>query len=404
MPRISSSVLDIFFMLLFLFLVAVVLRMDWIYYLVYVLGGVWLLSHWWIRRSFKYISVKRQFLPKAFVGETIDVKVEIRNRSWLPIPWMLIRETVPIDLQSGEIYREAVSVGGRSTVKYQYDLYCRRRGYYSLGPLMFSTGDLFGFVESTWQETSTQHVTVYPKVVSLPELGLPSRLPFGAMSTTQRIFEDPARLAGVRPYTSGDSFRRIHWRATAHEDALLVKKYQPAIALNTAIVLDLDRGAYPGKSVFGDSEWAIVVAASLATHLNANRQPVGLITNGLDPISGAEAAAIPAHPSRGHLMSILELLARVQLHDAERPLDAWLPRKVAELDWGTSLLVVTPKLTEGMLRILHGLYRRGLNVIVLVCAQQADYRKLQTEAEHLGIITYQVIWEADLTLLGAHPA
>ena len=399
MPRLSSSVLDIFFMLLFLFLVAVLLRVDWIYYLIYVLGGIWLVSHWWIRRALDQLTVQRRMPTKAFSGETVTVELWIRNRSRLPIPWLLIRETVPMELQSGEPYRQVISLGSHAQARHHYRLHCRRRGYYPVGPVLFNSGDLFGFVDSAWQELAPQHITVYPKVLPLPDLGLPSRLPFGGVATRQRIFEDPARMAGVRPYTYGDSLRHIHWRASAHEDALLVKKYQPAIALNTAIILDLDRRAFPGRTLYGDSEWAIVVAASLAAYLSEQRQPVGLVTNGLDPLSGAEAITIPPRPGRGQLMSILEMLARVQVREAELPLDQWLVQRVARLEWGTSLLVVTPKLTGAGLRVLHGVYRRGLNVTALVCAQQADFRSVQKEGEALGIPVHRTLWEVDLASL-----
>ncbi len=93
---------------------------------------------------------------------------------------------------------------------------------------------------------------------------------------------------------AGDSQRRIHWKASAHEDRLLVKKFQPAISLNVAIVLDLNRQAYPISGAIGSSEWAIIVAASLASHVVGQRQPVGLITNGLDSLNGEMTSPIPA--------------------------------------------------------------------------------------------------------------
>jgi hypothetical protein len=56
---------DFFFLLLFLFGIAIFLRMDWIYYLIYVVGGVWLFSHWWVRRSLSRITVSRRLTPHA---------------------------------------------------------------------------------------------------------------------------------------------------------------------------------------------------------------------------------------------------------------------------------------------------------------------------------------------------
>ena len=66
-------------------------------------------------------------------------------------------------------------------------------------------------------------------------------MPPGAPASPQRLFEDPARLSGVRAYAPGDSQRRIHWKASAHTDELLVKKFAPAIGLNVVVVLDMNR-------------------------------------------------------------------------------------------------------------------------------------------------------------------
>ena len=417
---------DLFFLLLFLFAIAVFLRLDWIYYLFYVVGGVWLISHWWTRRSLRNLTISRRMPAKAFAGESIRSDINFHNRSRLPIPWLRLNENIPIDLKAVEHYSTIISVGGRSLTQRRFALHCHRRGYYEIGPLSLHTGDLFGFAESSWQETNPHFLTVYPKVHSLSDLGLPSLLPFGDMRSPQRLFQDPTRMSGVRPYATGDSMRHIHWRASAHEDTLLVKKYQPSMALNSTIVLDLDRSGFPYREEYSGSEWAIVLAASLASHVAEQRQEVGFISNGEDPHSGAEVLAVPSRNGRGHLMGILEILARIQLRDPRKDgsdapprrngasagreerlsstaeasspiaLSTWLPNRVAHLGWGSTLLVVTPRLTENLIWVLHGMYRRGLNVFVLVCTLQPQFKRVQKQADTLGVSAHQVIWESDL--------
>jgi uncharacterized protein (DUF58 family) len=398
--------LDFFFLLIFLFVVAVLLRMDWIYYLVYVVGGVWLFSHWWIRRSLRHLAVNRNLPGHAFNGETVQVDLRLTNRSRLPLPWLHLHESVPLNLQSGEGYqtgyRAVISVGSRAVAHYRYTLYCRRRGYYTVGPLQLSNGDLFGFVQSAWEELSPMNITVYPQVLPLSKLGLRSRLPFGNLKSRQRIFEDPTRMAGVRAYNTGDSLRQIHWKASAHEDTLLIKKFDPAISLNTAVALDLNRAAYPEREILSGSEWGIVVAASLANHLVGQRQPVGLLSNGLDPLTGKMAISVPSRTGRGHLMTVLDLLARIELHDCDQPLEQWLSNQTVYLEWGTTLLLVTPHLSEDALWSLHMLYRRGLNTMVMICARQSGLQQIKGHGERLGIPIYQTIWNADLLRLGQH--
>lgn len=387
---------NLFWAILILFLFGALLRLDWIYYLVYVLGGVWVVSHWWVRRGVQRLGVERRVVDHAFLGERLTARLRFINRSWLPLPWLQVQELVPLDLRDAADYSIVLSVGSRTVAEHTYTLHCKRRGYYYLGPLSLRTGDLFGFVENAWQEKNVMALTVYPDVLPLNKLGLPSRSPFGTVGSRQRLFEDPARVAGVRDYTSGDNQRTIHWKASAHEDTLLVKKFQPAISLNVAIVLDLNRRAYPYREEAGLSEWAIVVAASVASHLIDQRQAVGLITNGRDAPTEQPMAPLHARTGQGHLMNILTQLARVEMHETEQPLAVWLPGHIADLEWGATLIVVTPLVDEGLLWVLHGAYRRGSNVIALVCSAQPEFNVMQSRAKRLGVAMHKTVWQKDL--------
>jgi len=219
-----------------------------------------------------------------------------------------------------------------------------------------------------------------------------------SLSSPQRLFDDPTRIAGVRDYTSGDSMRQIHWKASARENSLLVKKFQPAISLNVTVVLDLNRNAYPTPAI-SPSEWAIVVAASFAAYVTQQRQPIGLVTNGLDPQREAVAAPLTARNGQGQLMEILTLLARVQMHEYEHDLATWLPQQLADMSWGTTLILVTPALDAQSLWSLHNAYRRGSKVLVLICAPQADFEAVRTQGERLGVGVERVQWEKDLQLI-----
>jgi uncharacterized protein (DUF58 family) len=390
---------NIFWALIILFLVAAFLRMDWVYYLVYVVGGIWIFSHVWIRRSLGRIDVVRDLPARAFAGERITARLQLTNRSWLPLAWLQIQDAIPLDLKDQPDYRTVVSLGSRARLEHIYTLYCRRRGYYAVGPLNLRTSDLFAFVEGKWEETAPARLIVYPEVVPLARLGLPSRSPFGNLTSSQRLVEDPARMAGVRGYTAGDSLRRIHWKATAHADTLLVKKLQPSQALPVTVLLDLNRNSYPVRTAFGSSEWAIVVAASVASAMVDARQAVGLNAFGLDPLANAPASPLPPRTGQEQLMSVLSLLARIQLHSAEPAFSRWLPTQVAAMAWGATLVVVTPHLDEQALWVLHEAYRRGSNVVALVCARDDLFRTVQAKGTRLGVQVHSTLWDSDLHAL-----
>lgn len=390
---------QLFWSLIILFLFAALLRMDWAYYLVYVVGGVWLISHWTVRNSSRKLEITRSTPERAFAGQQLEASVTLTNRGWLPVPWLVFQERVPLELRGDADYRVVLSVGSRTSTEYHYALDCRQRGYYAIGPLSIHTGDLFGFAKTDWSESSTPHLLVYPRIVPLARLGLPSAIPFGQIRAPQRIYEDPSRLSGVRAYASGDTLRQVHWKATAHTDSLLVKKFQSAISLSVMVILDLDRTRYPLREVVSASEWAIVIAASMANYVSQQRQAVGLITNAIDASTKLPIAPLRPRNGQEQMITLLSRLALAQLSTNSASAPEWLTQPLGTLGWGTTLVMIAPQIDEPTLWLLHLAHRRGATVLALVCAQTPDFLTRQAQARQLGIDLHQVVWEKDLSQL-----
>jgi uncharacterized protein (DUF58 family) len=192
---------------------------------------------------------------------------------------------------------QAVTVAGRGRRAWTYTLTCRQRGYYRLGPLRLQTGDLLGMEQRSLLVREPRHLTVYPRIVALEQLGLPTRSALTTLPARTPLFEDPSRIMGVRSYQAGDSPRRIHWPATARTGSLLVKQYQPAIARETHICLDLCLRDYLLRERHTATEMAIVAAASLAHHIVVREGlPAGLAVVGVVP-AGDEPAQQSPDPS-----------------------------------------------------------------------------------------------------------
>lgn len=170
---------SIFWDLLVLALVATLLRMDWVYYLVYVVGGIWVISHWWVRPCFQLMDIEQDIALHSFPGETILGRIKMRNPSWFPLPWVHVQESVPFELQEQNSYRTVLTVGSRANSEYPYRLRCNKRGYFPVGPLRLQTGDSSALSTAPGRKEAK----VYPRVIALEKLGFPSRLPFGALSS-----------------------------------------------------------------------------------------------------------------------------------------------------------------------------------------------------------------------------
>lgn len=414
-------------LLILLFLViAFLLRVDFVFYIIYVCLGVYAWGRWFPRHALRQLRLQRTYHDHAFLGEPVEITLTLSNNSRLRLPWVQWIEMVPIRLRTVESnIQQVVSIKGREEWQCRYEVVGQRRGYYQVGPMYLTLGDLFGFREVSAQ-LPAQHLTIYPKILPVEQLGLPSRLPFGAISTWQRLFADPARPMGVRPYHSGDSLRQINWKVTARQEQLLVKSFQPAISLETTILLNLNGQEYERKNRQIATEWAIQLAASIAAHLVEKRQSVGLITNGADPLLGQATeefdpesgrllmktrrpaemvwqlghplgaaaefvpASIPIRTGQPHLMKILELLARLEADDTLY-FATWIPVATAGLGWGTTIIVITPVGSLELCQVLQRLVQMGYSPILLLIEQHEPFDKVRERARRFGFVACELL-------------
>ncbi|MFQ5855347.1 MAG: DUF58 domain-containing protein [Anaerolineae bacterium] len=391
---------ELFFYLLVLFAIAALMQVDFLFSILYLFFGVVVFSRLWARRALAHVRIERRYHDRAFLGEVVPVTLRVHNTSRLPLIWLQVHESLPIDLISPNFFRQVVSLGPRGQADLGYALRCRRRGYYTLGPLTMATSDLFGFEENTARWSRDEHMTVYPEIVPLGKIGLPSVSPFVSLPSGPRLFEDPARVIGVRDYYAGDSPRHINWKTSAAVGTLLVKKYEPAIALDTMIFLDLYRPGYDTRTRYWASELAIVAAASIANHLTERRQSVGLTTNGLDPL-GEETTIprpLPTHHGRAHLMHILDILARVEVADTQ-PVTMLLSRQRPELPWGATLLIIAGRESEGLLDAILSARHAGFPVVLVLTDDSAPLGPVEQQHEMLSVPVYRLSVSDDLKTL-----
>ncbi|MFN2290537.1 MAG: DUF58 domain-containing protein [Anaerolineae bacterium] len=389
--------------LIVLLAVALISKVDFFFYLLYTLFGTYVLSRLWARRSVWAVALERHHDSRIFLGETFEVKVKVRNRGWLPLLWMRLSDTIPSDLGSGLSFRRVISLLPRERQEHSYALTGRRRGYYPLGPFVGLSGDLLGTTTHESRQAADDFVIVYPKIVALRALDLPSQSPFGNLPHRERLFEDPSRIRGVRDYQPGDSLRRMDWKSTARVGSLQIRRFEPAIALETGILLNLALDDYPVDCRYEAPELGITIAASVAAHLVEKRQAVSLVTNGLDPLSELRGAmpTVPLRKGRDHLMRVLDLLARIEVarREEERPpFQQVLSQGSLGLSWGSTVLVITPVEEEGLLDTLLALRRRGLVITLVLTCPYRGFDETVQRAGQIGVAAVQILNERGMDI------
>jgi uncharacterized protein (DUF58 family) len=331
----------------------------------------------WNRYALHGVEYERLFSERrAFQGEMVELIVRVTNRKLLPLSWLRVDDQVPGDLAlvEGEVLPSSqpdlgylsnlFALRWYERLSRRYRLQPHRRGFYAFGPVQMHSGDFFGLFEQRQTQYQRDWLIVYPQVRSLAELGLPTKDPFGESKAWQRIFEDPARTVGVREYQPEDSFRRIHWKASARLQKFQSRLYEPTTSYHLVIFLNVATFVKPWQGILPEVlEEAISVAASIATFAVEEKYQVGLLANGQVPGSDQPLKVLPSRDPQ-QLTRILEALAAVTGF-ATSAMEYMLTAESPRLPWGATLLLVTATVYDDLLAALLRLRDAGRRLVLV---------------------------------------
>jgi uncharacterized protein (DUF58 family) len=381
-----------------LVIIAAFVKGDYAFTILYLFLGAYFFGRLWAGYIGKHISLKRVFNPRAFWSEYIPITLEIKNTGWMPIPWLYLRESIPVDIATEKEISQVVSLNPKGRCEIQYELRGRKRGYYIIGPLTTTYGDTLGLSGLLHYDAKPDHIIVYPRIINLTNLHLPSRSPQGTLRHTQPIYEDPTRILSKRDYVAGDSLRRVDWKASAASGKLQVKQHEPSIALEVAIFLNLNSKEFFPQFRFDSAELSIVIAASLANWISSKKQSVGLVTNGTDPLLGGQSVQpIQPRKGRGNLIRVLETLARVQSTESQS-IVSLLNEHRPNLSWGTTIIVITNKVDEALFDELFQAKRHGQSIVLVMAGRTTNVQEARKKAQSFGLSFFAIQDESDLDI------
>ena len=271
---------------------ALVLQAGLLAFAMYVLIGVLLLSRYLAKKWVGALAASRECAATepVEVGATVEMKVRLANAGNSRVAWVLIEDLFPehflhqkpprVRIKGRRMKLCSVPGGGSTVLKYEIE--CDTRGYYQIGPTLLETGDLFGLHRRHRIVTRPFYLMVLPKVMPLPKYDFASQRPIGEVNAAHRLFEDPTRNAGVRPYQVGDPLQRVHWRATARTGELQCRVFDPTTLAGASILVDFHKDGYASRGEPFRSNLAVTAACSIAYAVTMLNQQIGLASNGRD--------------------------------------------------------------------------------------------------------------------------
>ncbi|MEO8744549.1 MAG: DUF58 domain-containing protein [Candidatus Dormiibacterota bacterium] len=324
------------------------------YAFAYALCLLFLVAWAWPRVAMRGMMFSRHLDPGTpTVGESFEETIEVRRSGWVPAPWVEVRDLSQIPgYQPGRV----ISVGG-DVVKWKARGVYRRRGWMAFGPTSLKLREPFGLFDREMKLTQRSSILVYPRIRPIPDLLTPSAQQVGSSQTFGAWADYPPETGGVRDYTTGDSFGRIHWPLSMRHGRLMSKTFEQPLTTDLWILLDLDRGVHFGEGEDSTLEYAVSLAASMASQVHSRGRQIGLIAN------DSKGTILEPHRAVRQDRLILDYLAVAQA-DGRTPLTqtlAWdkirrLPRR--------AIAVITPSADPEWVRLLQSVRGRRSTLIV----------------------------------------
>jgi uncharacterized protein (DUF58 family) len=235
--------------------------------------------------------------PRVHAGAPSRVDLLIRNRSRRKTPVLRLEDSVT-GTRGAQLLLGTLAPGEEARAAYR--LPTERRGIVQIGPLEVVLGDPFGLAEVRLEGAGVSELTVLPPVdrISAPPHTAGDDPHAGAdhPNALGRSGED---FYALRRYVVGDDLRRVHWRATARHDELMVRQDELPWQGRCTVLLDVRRTTITPEAL----DLAVSAAASVVMACWRRQDLIRLVTtDGTD--SGFAAGHGPVDAIMEHLATI----------------------------------------------------------------------------------------------------
>lgn len=257
-----------------------------------------------------------------YEGEENTLREVISNRKYLLIPILQVKFSITRTFLFAKqdntnvtdmYYRnEFFTVMPFQRITRSYPFRCIHRGLFRMNRMDIICRSIFldkKMINSLEHEAS---VCVLPRVIDNKDVPTAVNQLLGDIEKNIHINEDPFTFAGIRDYQPYDSMHSINWKVTARLGNLQVNTYNTTFSKKVVLLLNVEANAV--RRAQDIIEWAIRIAAHMASFFITEQIPVALYTNGVDEVDKV-SPHIEAGADRTHIRTIEMALARLDLKE-----------------------------------------------------------------------------------------
>jgi uncharacterized protein (DUF58 family) len=323
---IKSIVITLSFV--FLFIVAVLLDLQYLYLMAVTLAVLPLTSYalaYFFTTRFSGTRTHPQTVPE---GRSFPVTLSVNTEGGLPQAALRIADVPPPFLGSPQEQDAPANLSpdmalplfdwdGEQGTR-TYTLVAQKRGVYTFTPPRLETTDPLGLFTFGATLPVTSEIVVHPEPMYARDSAIGGEGTYGTRDRDGKTRRgDGMDFHGVREYQHGDALRRVHWPTTARTGKLAVVEFERAYQQDIVIGLDLSQGTNIGQGRDTTLEYAVKIAATLADRTLTAGGGVLLVTqNGQAQVKPREGDPQAARYRLFDVLARAEANAQTSLGDA----------------------------------------------------------------------------------------
>jgi len=224
-------------------------------------------------------------------GEKIHFNFSIHNEFFLIYPFIRV------------VFYEMDYIFGRQTKALEFALNpfshksfeceweCKYRGDYTVGIDYIEIKDFLGFFSFFYYIREPKEIKVYPRISMLNYFNLNTSYISESDSIVKSNKEDMSNISDIRKYVYGDTLRKIHWKATAKRNELMVKNYDNTAQIYVNLLLDLKENHFGEEKNMIIEDQVIECIVAVTHYCLRHWIPVKLVyyNEGIKSIEGKNA-------------------------------------------------------------------------------------------------------------------
>lgn len=225
----------------------------------------------------KTVYTERIYPERFSNGDFNDLKIKIQNQYGLSLNFRLIEE-LPIQFQKRDFEKHLrLKKGEDQTINYH--LRPTQRGEYTFGNINVFVSFL-GFFERRIIQQEQFNIKTYPSYLQMRQytlLATTNQLHQMGVKRIRRIGAT-TEFENIKPYSRGDEYRSINWKATGKAHKLMVNQYQEEKSQPVYNIIDLGRSMRMPFNELTLLDYAINSSLVLSNVTLIKEEKAGLIT------------------------------------------------------------------------------------------------------------------------------